>query len=107
MPLLAAPHAGQVDAVEQHRQRGRVDLRRERVVLELRNAKPTGLEPLVEEDEATVVPGENFHPVTTARNEDEEVARVDVLAPAAVHDRPQPVDAVAHVDRLGCQQDPD
>ncbi len=64
-----------------------------------------GLEALVEDDEAAVVPSEDFHAVAAAREEDEVAAGVDVFAPCALDDARESVDAIAHVDRLDREQD--
>ena len=98
---------GEVDAVEQHRELGGVELDAQRVVLKRREPKAALLEALVGEDEAATVPREDLHPVLAPGDEDEEVAAVDVLLPRAAHDGREPVDAVPHVHRLGGEEDPD
>ena len=97
---MRSPHPRDVDAIEQHRQLGAVELRSDGVVIEGWHAKATCLEAFVEDDETAVVPGQNLHAVTAARDEDEEVACVDVLLPGVHHDGHQAINAVAHVDRM-------
>ena len=86
---------GEVDAVEEHGELGRVELRAEGILVELGQAEASLLQTLVEDDEAAVVPGEDLHPVPPARDENEEVAGEDVLLPAAPDERHQAVDGVA------------
>lgn len=63
------------------------------------------LEALVRDDESAVVPREKLGAVTALRDEDEDVAGVQVLLPLAADDGAQPVNRVAHVDGLRSQQD--
>ena len=77
---------GEVDAVEQHAQLRRVELRAERVGLEVRQPEAALLEALVIEDEAAAVPAEDLHLVAALADEDEEVAGEDVFLPLAAHD---------------------
>jgi len=86
---------GEVDAVKQHGELGGIELRPEGTLVELGQPEAPLLQALVEDDEAAVVPGEDLHPVPPAGHEDEEVAGVDVLLPAAADERRQAVDRVA------------
>jgi hypothetical protein len=104
-----------VDAVEQHRELRRVELGAERAVVKGRQPEAPLLEALVGQHEAAAVPGEDLHPVAAARHEDEEVAGVEILFPAALHDGGEPVDALAeihwvrgeqHADRARQQEHP-
>ena len=106
-PLLGAADTGEVDAVEKHRELAALQSSPERTIAEGRKTKASLLETLVEQDEAAVVPGEHLRPVPAAADEDEEVAGVDVFLPLVADDGGQPVDAVAHVDGLGGEEDPD
>lgn len=106
-PLLGPADAGQVDAVEQHGELAALQPGPERAVAESRESEASLLEPLVEEDEAAVVPGQHLRPVTPAADEDEEVAGVEVFLPLVADDGGEPVDAVAHVDGLGSEENPD
>jgi hypothetical protein len=72
--------------------------------VKLRQLETALLEPLVVDDEAPVVPGENLHPVPPARDEDEEVAGVDILPPASADDGGQAVDALAEVHGRGREE---
>ena len=99
-PLVGPPHARHVDAVEQHRELRGVDAQRLVIVLDYGHAETPGFESLVKDDEAAVVPGQDFHPVATARDENEERAAIDVFLPLALHESHQPVDAAAQVDGL-------
>ncbi len=101
---MRPPDAREVDAIEEHGELGGVELSGDRVFGQQWAAEAAGLEALVEDDEAAVVPGEDLHAVTAAGDEDEVVAREDVLAPGALDDGGQTVDAVAHVHRLTRQQ---
>jgi len=65
------------------------------------------LEALVVEDEAPVVEAQDLHPVAAARDEYEEVARVDILLELVAHDRGEPIDRLPHVDRGRADEDPD
>lgn len=105
VPLPRAAHAREVDAVEQHRELSRVELHADVTLGGGGPTEATGLEALVEDDEAAVVPGEDFHAVATAREEDEVAAGVDILAPGALRDGGQPIDAVAHVSGLAREED--
>jgi len=105
IPLLCPPDVPQRDAIEQHRELRGVELRTERALMKRGQFEAPLLEPLVEDDEAAAVPAENLHAVAPARDEDEEVTTVDVLAPAGAHDGGQAVDAVAQIDRLGGEKD--
>lgn len=81
----------EVDAVQQHGELSGVELSAQGALVELGQAEAALLEALVEDDEAAVVPGEDLHPVPPPGDEDEEVAREDVLLPAAADERRQPV----------------
>ena len=94
---------GEVDAVEEHRQLGGVQLGAQGLLVEGGEPEAPLLQPFVDDDEAAVVPAEDFAPVPATGDEDEEVAGVDVLAPAGPDHGHQAVDAVAHVHRLGGQ----
>lgn len=67
----------------------------------------TLLEPLVGQHEAAAVPGEDLHPVASTRHEDEEVAGVEILFPAALHDGRETIDALAEIHRLGSEENAD
>lgn len=105
LPLERPAHARDVDAVEQHRQLRAVELRGHGITIEVGHQKPARFEAFVEDDEAAIVPAQNFHAVTAARDEDEQRAGVDVLLPAIHHDGDQPIDAVAHVDWVHREHD--
>ena len=98
---------GDVDAVQQHGELRGLQLGAEGALVEDGEAEAALLQAFVEDDEAAVVPGEDFHPVAAAGDEDEEVAGVDVFAPAAADEGGEAVDAVAQVDGLGGQEDAD
>ena len=104
-PPLRPADAREVDAVEEHRELRGVELSAERFVVEGRQPEAALLQALVVEDKAAVVPGEDLHPVTAPRDEGEEVTRVDVLLPITADDRRQPIDAVAQIHWLACEQD--
>jgi hypothetical protein len=80
-------------------------LRSERVLSEGGQAEAALLQAFVGEHEATGIPGEDFHPVSPPRHENEEVAGVEVFLPLGTHQRRQSINAIAHVDRLSRQQD--
>ncbi len=92
-----------VDAVEQHGQLRGIQLRPQRVLSEGGQAEAALLQSLVGEHEASGVPREDFDAVAPARDEDEEVAGVEILLPLGAHDGGQPIDGVAHVHRLARQ----
>jgi hypothetical protein len=94
-----------VDAIEQHGQLRGIQLRSERVLSEGGQAEAALLQSLVGEHEASGVPPEDFDSVAPARDEDEEVAGVEILLPLGAHQRRQSVNAVTHVHRLTRQQD--
>jgi hypothetical protein len=96
----------EVDAIEQHAELGRIQSGAQRVRLEERDPEAALLEAFVIEDEATAVPGEDLHLVAALADEDEEVAGEDIFLPLAAHHHREAVDAVAHVDPLGGEQDP-
>jgi hypothetical protein len=70
--VLGAAHPPEVDPVEQHRELRGVDLDRHRGRVHVRQLELAALEPLVDEDEAALVPSEDLHAVAAARHEDEE-----------------------------------
>jgi hypothetical protein len=82
---------GQVDSIEQHRQLGRVELRPQGVVVELRKPKTTLFEALVHHDKSSVVPGQKLHAVPTLRDENEEMACVKVLLPLRPDNGAEPI----------------
>jgi hypothetical protein len=104
-PLFRSADTGDVDAVEQHRELGGIEARGNLRVADRRKAKTALLKALVVDDEAAVIPCENFRAVSSARDEDEKVAGEHVLSPAGPHERDQAVDAVPHVDRLRGEED--
>jgi hypothetical protein len=104
-PLHGAPHARDVDSVEQHRELGRLDAQLLGAVFDGRYAKAACLEAFVEDNEAAVIPGQDLHPVPPARNEDEERAAVDIFLPRALHEPHEPIDASTQIDGLGREQD--
>lgn len=106
-PLLGPADPAEVDAVEEHGELTALQPCPERALAEGWESKTALLEALVEEDEATVVPGEHLRPVAAAADEDEEVAGVEVFLPLVADDAGEPVDAVAHVDGLGGEKNPD
>ena len=97
----------EVDAIEQHGELGGVELGAERALMNRRQTEATLLEALVGQEKSTVVPGEDLHPVTSLRDEDEEVPCVEVLLPLSADDGGEPVDRIPHVDRLGSEEDAD
>lgn len=105
VPLLGPTHIAELDAVEKHRELGRIELRAEGLVVEHRQSEATLLEALVRHDEAAVVPAENLHTVPSPRDEDKEMPGVDVFSPASANECSQAVDAVAQVDGLRGEQD--
>ena len=106
-PLLGAADTGEVDAVEEHRELAALQPSPERTISEGRKTKASLLETLVEQDEAAAVPGQHLGAVATPAHEDEEVASVEILLPLVADDGGQPIDAVAHVDGLGGEENPD
>ena len=94
----------EVDAIEQHSERGRVDLGLLCTHGDARKAEASLLEALVVEDEAAAVPGEDLDAVAATAAEDEEMAAVQVMS-ASAHEAPEPVDAAAEIDRASGQED--
>jgi len=93
-PLLGTPHAREVDAIKKHRQLRRVELGAQCAFLHLGKSEAALLEPLVEEDEAAVVPREDLHPVAPARDEEEEMPREQILVPHVADHGRESVDAL-------------
>jgi hypothetical protein len=62
------------------------------------------LQSFVQDDEAPAIPRQNFRAVTSLRDENEEMAGVEVFFPLAAHNRTKPVDAIAHVDGSRSEQ---
>jgi hypothetical protein len=106
-PLLGAADAGDVDAVEEHRELAALESSAESVLTEVRETEAALLEALVIEDEAAVVPGEHLGPVAAPADEDEEVAGVEVFLPLVADDGGESVDGIAHVHPLSSEQDAD
>lgn len=77
----------QIDSIEEHRQLGRIELRPERAFVDFRDSEAPPLKALVVHDEAAIVPAEDLRPVALLRDEDEEVASVEVLLEAVADDR--------------------
>lgn len=96
-----------VNAVEQHRELRRIKLDADIALDGDGSTEASGLQSLVEDDKAAVVPGENFHAVSATREEDEVAAGVHVFAPRPLRNGGEPIDAVAHVSRLAGKQDAD
>jgi len=86
---------------------GTVEFYAEPVIGHSRNAEAALLEPPVVEDETTVVPGEHIDSIPSPADESKEVARKHIFLPLAADDRRQSIDALAQIDRRGCQQDAD
>lgn len=105
-PLLSATHAREVDAVEQHGELCRVELHGRLPIDSGGPAEATALEALVEDDEAAVVPGEDFTP-SRLRERKTKSCRRDVFTPRTLRDGGEAIDAVAHVRRLAGEQDAD
>ena len=68
---------------------------------------PFSIQPLVDEDEAALVPGQDLHPVGAPRHEHEEEAGVGVLLQLLLDDGHQAVDGLSHVDRRRADEDAD
>jgi hypothetical protein len=73
----------------------------------VRQLELAALEPLVDEDEAALVPREDLNPVAPARDEDEEVAGVRVLRELVLHDCEKAIDRLPHVYRRRADEDAD
>ncbi len=71
-----------------------------RVPLDVRQLELAALEPVVEQDEAALLPGEDLHPVRPPREEDEQVPGVGILAEFLKDDAHQAVDGLPHVYRV-------
>lgn len=69
-------------------------------------SKAALLQPLVNDNEAAVVPIQNLHSVPALRNENEKVAGEEVFLPLVADDGAKAVDAVPHVDGFGCEKNP-
>jgi hypothetical protein len=104
-PLHGTAHSRDVDSIEQHRELSGVDAQLLGAVFDDGDTKASGLEPLVEDDEAAVVPGEDLHAVTPTRDEDEERPAIHVFLPRALHEAHQPVDTPTQIDGLRGEQD--
>jgi hypothetical protein len=65
-PFLRASHVAQIDAIEQHRELGGIELRAERAVLHLRYAEAALFEALVREHKSATFPGQHLQPVTAS-----------------------------------------
>src|SRR5690606_3110792 len=97
----------EVDAVEEHRQLRGLHLHLLPLAVHHRQLEPTFLESLHVEDEPGAVPKQHLRLVLGLADEDEEVSGVRVLLEGALHDRAEPIDALAHVGQLGRQVDAD
>jgi hypothetical protein len=85
--VIGPADPAEVDPVEQHRELRRVDLDGHRGRVHVRELERAALEPLIDEDEAALVPQEDLQPVLPSRDEDEEVAGVRVLRELVLDDR--------------------
>ena len=90
-------HGFQVDAFEEHHKLRTLEFDARRARDDGRQLKSPTLEPLAIEDESAAVPEENFGPVPSLRQKNEEMARVRIRASARHHEAEQAVEALAHV----------
>lgn len=107
LPQLGSADAGDVDAVEEHREPGRVHLDSGAVAAERRKAKAATLEALVVKDEPATIEEENLAPIEATADEDEEMACIEGISPLAKDEGREAIVAAPEIDRLGGEVDPD
>jgi len=99
LPARAPPGTGQVDALDDQGQLGRLDrLRRESAVGRERRAEAAFLEPLGPHREAVAIPVHDPDAITALGKEDEEVTAERVVAEHVPNEHHQAVWALAPVD---------
>lgn len=103
--MLGAPHPPNIDAVEQHRELGRVHLDRSTILGEARRSESPALQPLVIENEPASIPKQNLAAIATAPQEHEQVSGKEVHFPLTTHDAAQAIVAPAEIDWLNRQVD--
>lgn len=101
--MLETTNALDIDAVEQHRELGCVELHV--VLTPARMPEAPSLEALVPEHEATLVEGQDLRSVPTSRDEDEQIAAEWILA-CGYDESVQTWVTLSHVGRLREQQHP-
>src|SRR5690606_8980752 len=90
---LRSNRTSPVDAFKQHRQ---LCLRQiDGAVLGTRPHEATALEPLREQAQPVTVPPEDLHTVAAATAEDEELAREWIFSQLQLHQRREPIEALA------------
>ena len=105
--MRGAAHVSQVNPIEDHRQRGCIELNLGRPLDDQRKPKPAALETFVIDHEAASIPEEDLHPVRAPAKEDEEMPRVRIVTELRPHRRAEPVVAAAKVDRRDSEEDPE
>ena len=106
LPGLGSLDAADVDAVEEHHQRRRVDLDGLPVGCDSWHAETAAFETFVVEDEAAAIPKQDLAPVEALAEEDKEMPIEQRFAPLFADERGEAVVAAAQVNRLSAEEDP-
>src|SRR5947209_8605053 len=108
---LAPPGCGQVNTRKEQSQLGHRELDPGRArnqvgpAFGIKMLKGAGLEPLVPDGQAVVIPEEDLDPISAAVEEEEEMAGQGVLAEAFPNQAGEAVEALAHIGGLGAEKD--
>ena len=102
-----AAHGAEVDAIEQHRKRCRVELDRRRRLRNMRHAKASALRSFVINNESTRAEKQNFYAVAPPPEEDEKRSAVGIGVPKRAYEGHEPVVPASEIDRLCREHDLD
>src|SRR5664279_5267788 len=102
--MLGTLHPSEVDPVDEHCELRGIQLRAITAVRQI-DLEFASIQAFAPQHQAALLKRENLGTVATTRNEDEEVAAVDIFASGHNHSR-KTIEAFAHVDCNCEQQDP-
>lgn len=105
--MLGAANSPYVDAIEQHRKLGCVNLHGPTIGGNFRRAEPAPLEPLIVQHQSAAIPEQDFAAVATPAKEHEEVTVEQIHTPLALNDSAQPIVTPPQIHRLDRQVDSD
>src|SRR6266481_5289247 len=102
---LAAFHAGEIDAREEHDQVRGADLNAWRVGQRSGKAEATHLQALIPYRKAVLFPEQELDAISGFVSEHEDLARERIAAQRVAHDGGQTVERLSQIRRLGAQPD--
>lgn len=104
--MICPAHPSKVDAVQQHRQGGRINLDVRNVVESVWDPKSSPLKPLKINGHPPTLPEQNLTAVSSHSEENKEVTDKNVHLPLIVHDSRQAIETLSQVDSPRAQPDP-